>query len=185
MLDEYGGFRGFNVDVTRALCEQMQVRCTLVGTSIGDAIQQLQNRVVDLVVASMTITADRKQLVDFTEPYFRSGNRAIGPRGMPQDLSPQALRGKTIGVHRDTTHDSYATATYGGVATIRRYADRDELFIDLALGRLDLVISDELATSRGLPRHRARHRLRVRRPGARCARVLWRGRGDRGAQGRR
>ncbi len=146
VLDEYGGFRGFNVDVTRALCEQMQVSCTLVGTSLGDAIQQLQNRVVDLVVASMTITAERKQLVDFTEPYFRSGNRAIGLRGMSTDLSPQALRGKTIGVHRDTTHDSYATATYGGVATIRRYADRDELFIDLALGRLDLVISDELAS---------------------------------------
>jgi arginine/ornithine transport system substrate-binding protein len=145
-LDEYGGFRGFNVDITRALCEQMQVSCTLVGTNIGDAIQQLQNRVVDLVVASMTITADRKQLVDFTEPYFRSGNRAIGPRGTPADLSPEALRGKTIGVHRGTTHDSFATATYGGLATIRRYTDRDELLIDLALGRLDLVISDGLAT---------------------------------------
>jgi arginine/ornithine transport system substrate-binding protein len=145
-LDAFGGFRGFNVDVTRALCEQMHVNCTLVGTNIGDAIQQLQNRVVDLVVASMTITAERRQLVDFTDPYFRSGNRAVGPRGMPEDLSPQALRGKTIGVHRGTTHDAYATATYGSIATIRRYADRDELFIDLALGRLDLVISDGVAT---------------------------------------
>ena len=145
-LNEYGGFRGFNVDVARNLCEQMRVRCVLVGTSIGDAFQQLQSRVVDLVVASVTITAERKRLVDFTEPYFRSGNRAIGPRGMSADLSAAALRGKTIGVRRGTTYDSYATATYGGVATIRRYADRDELFIDLALGRLDLIIGDGLAT---------------------------------------
>jgi arginine/ornithine transport system substrate-binding protein len=65
---------------------------------------------------------------------------------MSTDLSPEALRGKTIGVHRGTTHDAFATATYGGVATIRRYAERDELFIDLALGRLDLVISDGVAT---------------------------------------
>jgi arginine/ornithine transport system substrate-binding protein len=144
--DEFGGFRGFNVDITRALCEQMRISCTLIGTNFGDAIPQLQNRVVDVVVASMTVTAERNQLVDFTEPYFHSGNRAIGPRGMPDDLSPQALRGKTIGVHRGTTHDSYATATYGVVATIRRYADRDELFIDLALGRLDLVISDGVAS---------------------------------------
>jgi arginine/ornithine transport system substrate-binding protein len=61
------------------------------------------------------------------------------------DLSPVALRGKTVGVHRGTTHDRFATPTYGGVATIRRYTDRAELFIDLALGRLDLVISDGLA----------------------------------------
>ena len=148
-LDEFGGFRGFNVDVTRALCEQMQVSCTLVATNLGDAIANLQNRVVDLVVAMMSITPARKQLVDFTEPYFHSGNRAIGRRGMRDDLSPDALRGKTIGVHRGTTHDAYATTTYGGVATIRRYADRDELFIDLALGRLDLVISDGAAARTG------------------------------------
>ena len=146
VLDEYGGFRGFNVDIARALCEQMQVRCMLVGTSIGDAIPQLQNRSVDFVVASMTITAEREQLVDFTEPYFRSGNRAIGPRGMAPDLSGEALRGRTIGVRRGTTHDSYATATYGGLARIRRYADRDELFIDVALGRLDLIIGDGVAS---------------------------------------
>ena len=144
-LDEYGGFRGFNVDVARNLCEEMRVRCVLVGTSIGDAVQQLQNRVVDLVVASMTITAARRELVDFTEPYFHSGNRAIGPRGAPTDLSATAMRGKTIGVRRGTTHDSYATATYGSLATIRRYADRDELFIDLALGRLDMIVGDGLA----------------------------------------
>jgi arginine/ornithine transport system substrate-binding protein len=145
-LDEFGGFRGFNVDIARALCERMEIACTFVGMNIGDAIRQLQNRVVDLVVASMTITAERQQVIDFTEPYFRSGNRVIAPRGTPSDLSPPALRGKTIGVQRDTTHDRYVSATYGGVATIRRYTDRDELFIDLALGRLDLVISDGLAT---------------------------------------
>jgi arginine/ornithine transport system substrate-binding protein len=145
-LDGLGGFRGFNVDIARALCERMEIACTLVGTSISDAIQQLQNRVVDFAVASMTITADRKQLVDFTEPYYRSGNRVIGPRGTSSDLSPEALRGRTIGVHRGTTHDHYTSATYGSVATIRRYPDRDELFIDLALDRLDLVISDGLAT---------------------------------------
>ena len=145
-LDEYGGFRGYNVDVARGLCELMQVRCVLVGAGIGDAIQQLQSRTVDFVVATMTITEERKKLVDFTEPYFRSGNRVIGPRDMSTDLSAAALRGKTIGVRRGTTYDSYGTATYGGVATIRRYADRDELFIDLALGRLDLIIGDGLAT---------------------------------------
>ena len=89
-IDEFGGFRGFNVDVTRALCEQMQVSCTLVATNLGDAIPHLQNRAVDLVVAMMSITAERKRLIDFTDPYFHSGNRAIGPRGMPDDLSPEA-----------------------------------------------------------------------------------------------
>jgi ABC-type amino acid transport substrate-binding protein len=145
-LDAFGGFRGFNVDIARALCERMEVECIFVGTNIGDAIAQLQNRVVDLVVAAMTATADRRQLVEFTEPYLHTGNRAIAARGAQSDLSPDALRGKTIGVPRGTTYDRYATATYGDVASVRRYTDRDELFIDLALGRLDLVISDGLAT---------------------------------------
>ena len=145
-LDEYGGFRGFNVDIARALCDRMEVACSFVGTDFGDAIEQLQNRAIDLAVVSMTITAERKQRVDFTDPYLHTGNRVIAPRGTPSALSPDALHGKTIGVQRGTTQDRYATATYGGVATIRRYTDREELFIDLALGRLDLIIADGLAT---------------------------------------
>ena len=105
-------------------------------------------------------------------------HRALFPQRQPCDRASRhvdrpvaaALRGKTIGVRRGTTHDSYATATYGGVATIRRYADRDELFIDLALGRLDLDHRRRSGHPRCLPRHRARRRIRVRRPGAGGAR---------------
>ena len=57
-------------------------------------------------------------------------------RCVERDISPAALKGKKIGVQRTTIHDRYLTAFYKG-SEIVRYAKQDEVFLDLAAGRID------------------------------------------------
>jgi ABC-type amino acid transport substrate-binding protein len=105
-------------------------------------IPGLQEGRIDAAVASISITEDRLQLVDFTDKYYQASNRFVARRGALAEITPASLAGKTIGVKRGTVHDRYLSDHYAGTATIRRYGNSDEIFIDLALGRLDLAFAD-------------------------------------------
>ena len=65
----------------------------------------------------------------------------------PADVTPSGLAGKTIGVKRDTIHDRYLSDQFASTTDIRRYGYSDEIFIDLALGRLDLTFADNITLS--------------------------------------
>jgi arginine/ornithine transport system substrate-binding protein len=137
-----GSLHGFNVDIAQALCDRLQIRCTYVPLGLGDPVERLQNRQVDLLVASLAITEARRRVVDFTTPYYRAPSRFIAAKGAIVDPSPEAMAGRTIGVHRGTVQDGYVTALYAAGSTIQRYSYKEDLFIDLALGRLDAVLVD-------------------------------------------
>lgn len=142
-LGDDGRFAGFDADVARAACLELQAACELVPGSAAEFAQLLQGRTVDLVL-SIAITEARRRTVDFTEPYYEAPSRFVVPRARPSDVSPKGLEGRTVGVRRDTTQDRYLAATYPG-AVVRRYGDPTELYLDLALGRLDAALVDVLA----------------------------------------
>ena len=142
-LDEDGTVRGFTVDVARALCRRLEVQCTLVTIEVLDPVPLLQSRSVDLVPA-VAITEPRRRVLDFTERYYRSPGRLVAPRGRGLEPTANALADRVIGVQRGTTQDRFAGANFTR-STLRRYSDRTELFLDLALGRLDAAFTNVIA----------------------------------------
>ncbi|CZE46664.1 transporter substrate-binding domain-containing protein [Campylobacter geochelonis] len=70
-----GEFEGFEIDLakamTKAIFPKEDVKFELVGVTLAQRIEFLENDKIDLVIASMTETEDRKKLVDFSIPYFR------------------------------------------------------------------------------------------------------------------
>ena len=75
-----------------------------------------------------------------TKPFYVAPNRFVVRRGSTLEISPSGLAGKKVGVRRGTVQDRFVSATYPA-AKIQRYADLSELYIDLALGRLDTVMA--------------------------------------------
>ena len=61
------------------------------------------------------------------------------------DPAATGLRGLVVGVQRGTVQDRYVTSTYPA-AIVRRYADKTELYLDLALGRLDTALANVVAS---------------------------------------
>ncbi len=143
-----GELEGFDVEIAWALCSVLEAQCELVPLAFADLIPDLKDMRIDAAVASMSITEERLQLVDFTDKYYQAANRFVARRdkidGAPEgvDITPSGLAGKTIGVRRGTTYDRFLSHDYAEVAAIRRYSNPDEIFIDLALGRLDLALGD-------------------------------------------
>jgi polar amino acid transport system substrate-binding protein len=137
-----GKLEGFDIDIAKALCEEMNAECEFVIQDWDGIIPALQAGKFDAIIASMSITEERKKQVDFTNKYYNTPPAVAVPKDSDiAGVSPEDLAGKSIGVQGSTTHSNYAEATYKD-ADIRMYPTADEYKLDIANGRLDAVIDD-------------------------------------------
>ena len=139
-----GQLKGFDVDIALAVCAQMKAQCKLVQQDFDGMIPSLKAKKLDLLVASMSITPERLKVVDFSDKYYNTPNRIIAKAGAPFDGTAGSFKGKRVGVQRSTINDRYATAKFTG-ATIVRYAKQDDVYLDLASGRVDATLVDAVA----------------------------------------
>ena len=141
-LTSDGKLVGFDVDIAKALCEKMQVKCTFVTQDWDGIIPALLAGKYDAIIASMSITEERKKKVDFTGKYYNTPPGLIAPNDTAiTGTTPDALAGKTIGAQSSTTHATYLEDKYSG-ATIKLYPSQDDANLDLVNGRLDAVMAD-------------------------------------------
>jgi lysine-arginine-ornithine-binding protein len=147
-IDPNGKLVGFDIDIANALCAAANFECEFVVQDWDGIIPGLIAKKYDAIVASMSITDQRKEVVDFTNKYYLTPAKFIAAKGGNFDFSPEGLAGKSIGVQRATTHENFARAKFPE-ADIRPYATQDEANADLASGRLDLVMADSVALLEG------------------------------------
>ena len=143
-----GKLKGFDIDIALALCAEMKAECTLVQQEWDGIIPALQSRKFDAIIASMAITEERLKVVNFTAKYYNTPSRLVAKAGAKLEASAAGLKGKRIGVQRSTIQDRFVTATFTQ-SEIVRYAKADEVYLDLAAGRVDAVFSDTLAVDGG------------------------------------
>ena len=143
-----GQLVGFDIDIANALCAEMQVTCEFVTQDWDGIIPALQAGKFDAIIASMSITPERAQQVDFTNKYYNTPPAIAAPKDTTiTSVEKDALSGKSIGVATSTTHYNYAEQTYTD-ATIRGYPSSKEFLLDLANGRLDAG-SDDISVLEG------------------------------------
>lgn len=143
--DEAGRMAGFNVDIAHALAKAMGRECVIVSRPWNDLLPGLAAGRYDAIVACMAIKPDRLEFADFTDYYLRSKTGFIGRAGMDHDVSPEALRGRTLVSQDGTAQLAYLHETYGDVAATKGYPSMEEAFLAVAQGRADLCLAPLLA----------------------------------------
>lgn len=161
-----GTLGGFEPELAKVLCERAGVECKLVPSDWDGMIPALNAGKFDMIMDALSITDERKQVIDFTVPYAATpaafatakdsplanaaGSGATikmtpGQTGVKEvDALKEAFKGKTIGIQAATVYAKFVYDNFGDVATIREYktgADRD---IDLQNGRIDLGFDDSV-----------------------------------------
>jgi lysine-arginine-ornithine-binding protein len=147
--DANGELQGFDVDIAKALCTKARFDCTIVAQDWDGIIPGLLAKKYDAIIASMSITEDRKKTIAFTDKYYQTPARFVGKKGSTIEISEAGLKGKTIGVQRATINAQFIHETYGTVATIKEYDTQDNANLDLIAGRVDLVLADQIALQMG------------------------------------
>ena len=143
--DADGSLKGFDVDIANALCEEMKAKCTLVAQDWDGIIPGLMANKYDAIIASMSITEERKQQIDFTNKYYTTPLAVIAPKdGDVKGVSVEDLKDKVVGAQASTTQANYATDVYekAGIE-VKLYPTQEEAASDLQNGRIDALISDK------------------------------------------
>jgi polar amino acid transport system substrate-binding protein len=139
-----GTLAGFNVEIARAICETLEIGCTIQARPFDTLIDSLTTGKGDAVIASIAATPATRAQVDFSLPYYQTPARFIARKGsLPPDARPAALTAKTIGVVAGSSHEAYLTAFFPG-ATRKPYPSASALEAALRASEIDAAFGDGL-----------------------------------------
>lgn len=139
-----GEIQGFDIDVINSIGKASGFQVQLENMRFDGMIGALQAGTVDAAVAGMTITPERAQVVDFSDPYFKAGLAIAVPENNTDIQSLNDLRGKRIAVQIGTTSAEQAKTVPD--AKITTFDTPDLALRELANGNADAVINDRPVT---------------------------------------
>ena len=142
--DASGQVVGFDKDIGDALCAKMKVECEVVTSDWDGIIPALNAKKFDFLISSLSITDERKQAVDFTDPYYSNKLQFIAPKAKTEFKTDKAsLKGKIIGAQRATLAGTWLEDNLGDDITIKLYDTQENAYLDLTSGRLDAILADK------------------------------------------
>lgn len=146
--DTSGKLVGWDIEIGYALCERMKAQCEFVAQEWDGIIPGLNAKKFDLIVASMGITAKRKEQVAFSNRYKDTISTFVAKKGVFKDTSVETLAGKRIGVQRGSIQHDYLTKTYTK-SDIVIYDKTTDVELDLLADRVDLMLQNKLTSFSG------------------------------------
>lgn len=141
--DASGNVVGFDKDIGDALCAKMKVECSVVTSDWDGIIPALNAKKFDFLVSSLSITDERKQAVDFTDPYYSNKLQFIAPKNVDFKTDKASLKGKVIGTQRATLAGTWLEDNYGDDVEIKLYDTQENAYLDLVSGRIDGILADK------------------------------------------
>ena len=139
--DGKGGYIGFDVDMMTAMCKKMGLELVVVPTAWDGIIPALVSDRFDIIMSAMSITAERKEQINFSDPYYKNDLAITTPADKPIK-DADGLKGKVVGVQVDTT-GQFAVEKIEGIKEIKKYENIITALQDLQAGRTEAVVNDE------------------------------------------
>jgi polar amino acid transport system substrate-binding protein len=140
-----GNPAGFNVDLARAICDEIKISCTIQARPFATLLEALNENRGDAVIASIGPTMDARNRADFTDPYYRTPARFAARIDSPiRELLPERLEGVKIAVTAGTAHEAYLKAMFTE-ADVRSYPNAEAAREALRRKDVDLLFGDGMA----------------------------------------
>ena len=160
-----GELEGAEIDLAADLCARMNAECELVAQDWDGIIPALQNGKYDAIIAGMSITSERMEVINFSQGYANepasfsvlksSPLAALGSSGKVNmdalndtssallDALKETLNGNVVGVQGSTTHENFVKQVLGDSVTMKSYDTQQNMELDLAAGRIDAALCDQ------------------------------------------
>ncbi len=148
--DPQGRLTGFNVDLARALCQELGSSCALRIKDFEVLLPALEEEEGDAVISGLSRNAAASRHLNFTDDYLKLPARFVVPSGEVKEFDEQNLRGKSIAVEAGSRYEAFATRFWPGADIVgleSEQAARDAV----RDGTVDAHFGDGLALSFWLP----------------------------------
>ncbi|WP_104668602.1 transporter substrate-binding domain-containing protein [Ensifer adhaerens] len=159
-----GTLDGYEIELSKILCDHMKVECTIIAQSFDGLIPALNAGKFDAIMAGMSATEKRKEVIDFSVSYGSTGqafatlkggdletlpmkgelfslaSNEAGARKAVDELKP-LVEGKTIGVQTASIAARFIDEYLKDVVEVREYKTTEQHDLDLVAGRVDFVMA--------------------------------------------
>ncbi len=138
---------GIDAEIAAAICEKLGYELEIADMEFGSIISAVQSGKADFAMAGMTVTDERKQMINFSDSYATGIQSVIVKEDSAittvDDLFAEGANNK-VGVQQDTTGDIYTTGDIeeAGLGTINRYQTGNDAVMALLSGKVDCVVID-------------------------------------------
>ena len=131
---------GFDIDLVKAVGKQMGYKVEIQNMGFDALIPALEAGNIDVAIAGMSITDERKKVVAFSDPYYTSGLLIMVPKDNTTIKSIEDLKGKRIACQIGTTGEKKSRSIEG--ATVTAFNTQSEASMEMKNGGADAVIND-------------------------------------------
>jgi polar amino acid transport system substrate-binding protein len=139
-----GSLAGFNVEIARAVCEELRLPCTVQARRWDTLVDALKTGKGDAMIASMRPTPTLRGELAFTRPYYLTPARFAARKNFaPGEIDVAALAGKTVGVVRNSAHEKFLAQFFPDAKRVA-YEDFSALHRGLKAAEIDLAFADGL-----------------------------------------
>lgn len=142
-FEEGGEYTGIDIDIINAIAESQGFKIEFNPMDFGGIIPALQADQLDVAIAGMSITDERKNVVDFSDPYFDAGLSLVVAKDNTDITTLEDLKGKTVAVKSGTTGSQFAMdneSKYG--YTVAQFEDSPSMFQEVSNGNADVLLED-------------------------------------------
>lgn len=134
-------YTGFDIDLWAAIAKELNLKYKLQPMDFNGIIPGLQTKNIDAALAGITIRDDRKQVIDFSDPYYESGLAILVPENNTDIKSAADLAGKSVAVKTGTATVDFMKKEVPD-AKLRLFPNIDNAYLELATGRVDAAVHD-------------------------------------------
>lgn len=139
-VDDKGKIVGFDIDLIKEIAKDLKFEIEIKNISFDDIFKALENKEVDIIISSVTITDERQKTMSFTNPYLNAG-QVIVAKIDSQINGVNDLKNARVGVQSNTTSQKEGEK-YVEKANLRTYLDYDLALKDIKQGKIEALIID-------------------------------------------
>ncbi len=150
--DSDGTLKGYDVDVGNEIGKRLNMKVEWVCQKWDGMLPALLANKFDAILASLSITEERRQKIDFSVSYRISIGQFVGPKAknlklFKDDKTPDvaAFKGVKVGLQRGTTYENWITAKVPD-ASVVRYDTVEQTYLELKSGRVDVIMTNPMKT---------------------------------------
>lgn len=150
--DASGELVGFNIDLARSLCAELNVACTIQAWPWEQAAKALEDNQGDALVAGLALSPENGALFDFSNIYLALPARFVTKAAAASGFRPESLGGKTVAVRKGSTHEEFMRRYVPG-ARLKPFDTETEALDAMEKGDADAYFGDALRASFWLNTH--------------------------------
>lgn len=146
MTDERGAPKGISVDLANELGKSLNKKVIIQNIAFDGLIPALKSGKIDIIISSMTITDERKQSIDFSDPYLSTGLCLLaGKKSSVNSIEDLDKPGITVAVKKGTTGHIYTSKNIRH-ARLLALDKESAAVLEVVQGKADAFIYDQMST---------------------------------------